>query len=123
MTAVGPQRRISMSDPMSAVGGLSGLNVLTVSFVARDPQQTSHPIPFYERARTDPLPVSFSSRHHVSGSRLPHRNLNSAAHALWCEHEINLASQLVRNEIAYEIGTVAGLGLGFHRWAIELLPD
>src|SRR5262249_37293982 len=70
-----------------------------------------------------PLPVYFSSRHYVSGSCLPDRNLNSAAHAIWCEHEINLASQLVRNEIAYEIGAIAGLGLGFHRRAIELLPD
>ena len=29
-----------MSAPMSAVGELSGLNVLTVSFVARDPKRT-----------------------------------------------------------------------------------
>ena len=59
----------------------------------------------------------------VSSLRLPNRNLNLAAHAFRCEQEIDLASEFVRNEIAYESGAIAGLGLGFERRAIEFLPD
>jgi hypothetical protein len=37
MTAYGPKRRTSMSAPMSAVGELSGLNMLALSLAADDP--------------------------------------------------------------------------------------
>src|SRR5215468_4917610 len=37
MTARGPQRRKSMSAPMSAIGVSSGLVLLTLSFVVHDP--------------------------------------------------------------------------------------
>src|SRR5215813_13529214 len=53
----------------------------------------------------------------------PGRNLNLASHALRREHEINHAAELMRNEMAYEIGAVTGVDLGFHRRAPELLPD
>jgi hypothetical protein len=36
---IGPKRRKRMSAPMSAMGVLSGLVLLTMSFVGRDPEQ------------------------------------------------------------------------------------
>ena len=41
MTALGPKRRKTMSGPMSAMGVLSGLVLLTMSFVDHDPKRTS----------------------------------------------------------------------------------
>jgi hypothetical protein len=41
MSAGGPHRRKSMSALMSAIEVLSGLVVLTMSFVVNDPLQTS----------------------------------------------------------------------------------
>jgi hypothetical protein len=49
--------------------------------------------------------------------------LDFAAHAFCRKHEINHASELVRNEITYEIDAVAGLDLGCHRGAAKLAPD
>src|SRR5262245_43328300 len=50
-------------------------------------------------------------------------SLKRAAHSFWVEHQIDRTSQFVRNEIAYEIGAIAGSGLRFHRRAVALLPD
>src|SRR5215475_9514160 len=92
--------------------------MLSQRFSKFDPHQTSL------LACTRPgHPGQFSSRHHECDSRSPDRNFNSTAHSLWVEHQINLASKLVRDEIAYEIGAIAGLDLGFHRRAVALLPD
>ena len=41
ITGTGPKRRKTMSAPMSAIGVLSGLVLLTLSFVGRDPSATS----------------------------------------------------------------------------------
>jgi hypothetical protein len=41
MTASGPKRRKRMSAPMSVIGVLSGLVLLTMSFVGRDPKPAS----------------------------------------------------------------------------------
>ena len=40
MSGSGPKRRKTMSAPMSALGELSGLVVLTLSFVNHDPIRT-----------------------------------------------------------------------------------
>src|SRR6185437_4335766 len=47
-------------------------------------------------------------------SCLTDRNLNSTIHAFFRKHEIDRTSEFVRNEIAYEIGPVAGLDLRRH---------
>src|ERR1700756_3475379 len=49
-------------------------------------------------------------------------NLNSAARTLACEHEIDRSSELVRNQIAYEIGAIARSGPGCHRGTAGLAP-
>ena len=49
--------------------------------------------------------------------------LDFAAHTFYRKHEINHASELVRNEITYEIDAVAGLDLRCHRGAAKLAPD
>src|SRR5262245_60659603 len=54
--------------------------------------------------------------------RLLDRNLNSAVHAFCYKNEIDNASELVRNEISYEIGAVAGLDLGRRRGTASLAP-
>jgi hypothetical protein len=41
MSLIGPKRRKTMSAPMSAIEVLSGLVVLTLSFVGHDPNRTS----------------------------------------------------------------------------------
>ena len=55
-------------------------------------------------------------------SRLFQRNLDPAIHAFFYEREIDHATEFVRNEIAYEIGAVAGLNLGGHRRTSKLAP-
>ena len=49
--------------------------------------------------------------------------LDFAVHAFCRKNEINHASDLVRNEITYEIDAVAGLDLRCHRGAAKLAPD
>src|SRR5215472_12240546 len=55
-------------------------------------------------------------------SRLFQRNLDPAIHAFFYEREIDPATELVRSEIAYEIGAVAGLNLGRYRRTSKLAP-
>src|SRR5215470_7724474 len=56
-------------------------------------------------------------------SYLSNRKLDSTAHAFRREHEINEASDLVRNEITYEVDAVARLDLRCHRGTAKLAPD
>src|SRR4030095_11135276 len=55
-------------------------------------------------------------------SPLLERNLYSAAHALGCEHEIDLATELVRGELAYQVCAVARLDRSHDWWAANLTP-
>jgi len=48
--------------------------------------------------------------------------LDPAIHAFFYEREIDPATEFVRDEIAYEIGAVAGLNLGRHRRTSDLAP-
>src|SRR5262249_54399938 len=50
------------------------------------------------------------------------RNLYSAARALGCEYEIDLAAELVRDELAYQVCAVARLGRSQDRWTAKLAP-
>ena len=56
------------------------------------------------------------------GLHLLKGKLDFAAYAFWREHEINHASDLVRDEITYEINAVAGLDLRCYRGAPKLAP-
>src|SRR5262245_21463731 len=55
-------------------------------------------------------------------SRLFQRNLDLAIHALFHERESDPATEFVRNEIAYEIGAVAGVSCSRHRRAAQFAP-
>src|SRR5262245_65706143 len=55
-------------------------------------------------------------------SRLFQRNLDLAIHALFHERESDPATEFVRNEIAYEIGAVAGMSCSRHRRAAQFAP-
>src|SRR5215813_12649970 len=64
MTAVGPKRRRTISARMSAIEGTSGLVVLTISFVGRDPTRTSAMIPIlrFMECRAMPALVRLDAR-------------------------------------------------------------
>ena len=64
MSCCGPKRRKRMSAPMSAMGVLEGLVLLTMSFVGRDPKLT---VPLYIHARTGPVVVIVRLFHPSAG--------------------------------------------------------
>src|SRR3954468_21408405 len=57
-----------------------------------------------------------------SASPLIERYLYSAAHALGCEHEIDFATELVRDEFEYQACPVARLDRSHDRWTAKLTP-
>src|SRR6267142_2238948 len=50
------------------------------------------------------------------------RNLYPAARALGCECEIDLATELMRDELAYQVCAVARLDRSHDRWTAKLTP-
>jgi hypothetical protein len=63
MSLFGPQRRKTMSVRMSAIGGTSGLFVLTLSFVGHDPQRKSLPVRANKGAAARPALARGVSNH------------------------------------------------------------
>src|SRR6516165_778659 len=55
-------------------------------------------------------------------SLLPQRNLNAAVYASWRKHEIDVTTELMRNEVADQVGAVAGVVRRCHRWPANLAP-